>query len=100
MAPPLHGIWATPPYLHNGSVPTLEALLNSPLRPAYWTWSFDTSDYDEEAVGWIYEVRESKGNDRQVYDTTAPGYGNGGHTFGDHLTDAERSDLLVYLKTL
>ena len=29
IAPPLDGIWATAPYLHNGSVPSLETLLNS-----------------------------------------------------------------------
>ena len=33
-APPLDGIWATAPYLHNGSVPTLHALLQSSTRPA------------------------------------------------------------------
>ena len=33
-APPLDGIWATAPYLHNGSVPTLAALLKSSTRPA------------------------------------------------------------------
>jgi hypothetical protein len=35
IAPPLDGIWITAPYLHNGSVPALEAVLNSKLRPAY-----------------------------------------------------------------
>ena len=29
IAPPLDGIWITAPYLHNGSVPTLEGVLNS-----------------------------------------------------------------------
>ena len=33
IAPPLDGIWATAPYLHNGSVPNLEAVINSELRP-------------------------------------------------------------------
>ena len=36
-APPLDGIWATAPYLHNGSVPTLHALLASSSRPARFT---------------------------------------------------------------
>ncbi len=100
VAPPLDGIWATAPFLHNGSIPTLEALLNSPLRPVYWTWSFNTSDYDKRALGWNYQVREGKNGDRNVYDTTAVGYTNVGHTFGDALSDAERADLLEYLKTL
>ncbi len=32
--PSLDGIWATAPYLHNGSVPTLATLLKSADRPA------------------------------------------------------------------
>src|SRR5262249_33824666 len=35
--PPLDGLWATAPYLHNGSVPTLHALLDSPSRPRRFT---------------------------------------------------------------
>ena len=42
IAPPLDGVWATAPYLHNGSVPTIEALLDSPTRPTYWTRSAGT----------------------------------------------------------
>ena len=37
---------------------------------------------------------------RFIYDTTLLGYSNGGHTYGDVLTDDERSDLIEYLKTL
>src|SRR5262249_47585239 len=33
-APPLLGVWATAPYLHNGSVPTLHHMLKSSDRPA------------------------------------------------------------------
>ena len=36
-APPLDGIWASAPYLHNGSVPTLHALLDSKTRPSRFT---------------------------------------------------------------
>jgi hypothetical protein len=36
VAPPLDGVWATAPYLHNGSVPTLAALLDTRNRPTYW----------------------------------------------------------------
>ena len=35
-----------------------------------------------------------------IYDTTQPGYGNGGHTFGDRLSAAERVAVIEYLKTL
>ncbi len=41
VAQPLDGIWASAPYLHNGSIPTLEDLLNSNQRPVYWERSFD-----------------------------------------------------------
>jgi hypothetical protein len=37
---------------------------------------------------------------RKVYDTTLPGRGNGGHTYGDDLTDDERLALIEYLWTL
>src|SRR5690606_9782491 len=54
IAPPLDGIWATAPYFHNGSVPTLEDVLNSRNRPIRWSRSFDNTDYDQSKVGWIY----------------------------------------------
>jgi mono/diheme cytochrome c family protein len=107
IAPPLDGVWATAPYLHNGSVPTLEALLNSTKRPQYWIRTFDSSDYNDKTLGWNYTVLEY-GKDgttdseqrKRLYDTTLPGYSKDGHTFGDHLTDTERRQVLEYLKTL
>jgi mono/diheme cytochrome c family protein len=106
VAPPLDGIWATAPFLHNGSVPTLAALLESPTRPTYFTRSYDSSDYDPIAVGWNFTpLANGQDTDQdvdrvEIYDTTLLGYGNGGHTFGDALTAGERSALLEYLKTL
>ncbi len=99
VAPPLDGVWASAPYLHNGSVPNLETLLNSTLRPVYWERSFNTSDYDFEKVGWNYEVR-TEATSTNIYDTSIPGYGNNGHNFGDGLSDDDRSDLIEYLKTI
>jgi hypothetical protein len=53
MPPPLDGIWATAPYLHNGSVPTIELLLDSGARPTYWKRvDYDSTHFDEEALGW------------------------------------------------
>ncbi|TNF22411.1 MAG: hypothetical protein EP329_28615 [Deltaproteobacteria bacterium] len=98
VAPPLDGIWATAPYFHNGSVPTLDAVLDSGRRPARWRRDFGSSDYDLERVGWPHEVTDETGKD--VYDTTAFGFGNGGHTYGDDLGDEAREVLLEYLKTL
>lgn len=99
IAPPLDGIWATAPYFHNGSVPTLAEVLNSSERPTYWRRSFDSGDYDPDNLGWKY-TEESGKTDKNTYDTTLKGYGNGGHTFADHLTETERKALLEYLKTL
>jgi len=99
IAPPLDGIWATAPYLHNGSVPTLEDLLNTSQRPTYWKRSFISTDLDYEKVGWNYSA-ESSGNGSEIYDTTLPGYHNTGHSFGDGLSEDERSALIEYLKTL
>ncbi len=107
IAPPLDGVWATAPYLHNGSVPSLAALLDSGSRPKYWRLRTDPRRYDPEALGWDYDPLDH-GQDaetapdarRRIYDTTLPGYGNGGHTYSDRLDDAARAALLEYLKTL
>ena len=99
IAPPLDGVWATAPYFHNGSVPTIADVLNSENRPEYWSRSFNSTDYDMEKVGWEYTVETSKTN-KNTYNTTFKGYGNGGHIFGDKLSDTERRALLEYLKSL
>jgi hypothetical protein len=100
VAPPLDGVWASAPYLHNGSVPSIAALLESPVRPTYWRRTFDSTDYDPATLGWRYETLDGKANDPAVYDTTQLGYSNRGHTFGDALTADERFAVLEFLKTL
>jgi len=107
VAPPLDGIWASAPYLHNGSVPTVELLLDSQARPTYWTRSFDSTDYNRDEIGWNFQVLdyghegESDPVERKkIYDTTLDGYGNGGHLFGDHLSSEKRAAVLEYLKSL
>jgi mono/diheme cytochrome c family protein len=106
-APPLDAVWASAPYLHNGSVPTIEALLDSTKRPKYWTRSFDSSDYNPQTLGWNYrelphgkEREADPGRRARIYDTTLPGYSNGGHTAGDALSSEDRAAVLEYLKTL
>jgi cytochrome c5 len=100
MAPPLDGIWATAPYLHNASVPTLAAVLDPALRPTYWTRS---PEYDPEQVGWQY-AEHDHGKDQEpspfIYDTTRPGFSNSGHPFGEVLSEDERLAVLEYLKSL
>jgi hypothetical protein len=104
-APPLDGIWATAPYLHNGSVPTLATLLKSSDRPKKFLRPPSTGFefYDQSNVGWKFEVPTENSSDRQekrLFDTSRFGLGNSGHTFGDKLTDDERMQVLEYLKTL
>ena len=99
IAPPLDGIWVTAPYLHNGSIPTLDAVLNSKLRPKYWSRDFDNPEYDYEKIGWKYTTHDSAGG-KEMYNTTLPGYGNYGHYYGDQLSDKERKAVIEYLKTL
>lgn len=99
VAQPLDGIWATAPYLHNGSVPTLEDLLNSKQRPTYWKRDFMYYDFDPEKVGWNYEEKDN-GTGKFTFDTTIDGYSNTGHYFGDKLNTRERKAVIEYLKTL
>lgn len=107
-APPLDGVWATAPYFHNGSVPTLYDVLNSKSRPKLFTRSYRTDEaaYDKKKIGWQVQLLQQMPKDgtayerRKIYDTTQPGRSNGGHTFGDDLTEEERWAVIEYLKTL
>lgn len=99
VAPPLDGVWATAPYLHNGSVPDMVGLLNSDKRPKYWSRDFEKNSYNNEKLGWDHQKLPSA-NWKNFYNTTLPGYSNVGHYFGDRLTEKERTAVLEYLKTL
>jgi len=100
----LNGIWATAPYLHNGSVPTLYDLLlpvkckegvgDGKYRPAKFRVGART--FDPEMVGFITE-----GYDGFEFDTSIPGNANTGHEYGAcGMTDEERWALIEYLKSL
>jgi hypothetical protein len=97
-ARPLDGIWATAPYLHNGSVPTLYDLLRDPKdRPA--SFNVGTHDYDTAKAGYV-TAPTAAGND---FTLVASGNGNSneGHDYNvGKLTEAERLALLEYLKSL
>jgi mono/diheme cytochrome c family protein len=107
MAPPLDGVWATAPFLHNASVPTVELVLNSKARPKYWKRvDLDNTHFDEEALGWPFvevpygQAQAPDAERKFIYDTTYWSQSNSGHTFGDALSDAERRAVIEYLKTL
>jgi hypothetical protein len=101
-ARPLNGVWATAPYLHNGSVPTLYHLLLAPKdRPK--TFTVGSREFDPKNVGFrtdapgypVYRARNDDG-------TPVGGNSNDGHEFGTgpSLTDQERWALVEYLKSL
>jgi mono/diheme cytochrome c family protein len=103
-ARPLNGIWATPPYLHNGSVPNLYDLL-SPVSERPKTFYLGNREYDPVNVGY----RSEKIPNGFKVDTSIRGNSNSGHEFnkgsgkgiiGPPLTPDERRALIEYLKTL
>jgi len=109
VAPPLDGIWATAPYLHNGSVPTLWHLLHPAARPAVWKRT--PAGYDRGRVGLEVEEMErmptgpgeeklAAAERRRHFDTSKPGKGAAGHDFPDALDEEEKMAVLEYLKTL
>ena len=121
-ARPLNGVWATAPYLHNGSVPSLYwMLMPAEQRPKQFCMGF--RDYDPQQVGFRVEAGEVPKckNGETLFSATPPGSpvdgnSNLGHSLeappgeGEHehkkgvigrlLGDEERKDLIEYLKTL
>lgn len=101
----LDGIWATAPYLHNGSVPSLYALL-SPVSERPVNFTLGNREFDPEKVGLRHERLEGG----TVLDTSLRGNWNKGHEFDDapgrpgvigrKLADEERRALVEYLKTI
>jgi hypothetical protein len=95
---PLDGIWARAPYLHNGSVPTLRALLDAPeRRPVLFFRGYDV--FDQDKVGFVSDVSESQGRRFFMYDTTVPGNSNSGHVYGTTLGDDDKRAIVEYMKT-
>jgi mono/diheme cytochrome c family protein len=92
----LNGIWATPPYLHNGSVPSLYHLLLPTARRDriffMGDWEFDP---ERVGVGTTSPFPGATG-----FDTRLPGNSNAGHEYGTGLSEADRMALIEYLKTL
>lgn len=105
-AGPLAGVWATGPFLHNGSVPTLYDLLSPEVeRPKRFL--VGSSRFDPKKVGFVTDramLPRAERAGTTVFDTGLPGNSNRGHafpeTFGRTLSPRERLDLIEYLKTL
>ncbi len=94
---PLDGIWARAPYLHNGSVPTMRDLLDPPAaRPARFYRGYDV--YDQERLGFVSGVAREGGKRYFLYDTSLPGNGNQGHSYGTQLSPEEKDAIVEYMK--
>ncbi|WP_136440533.1 hypothetical protein [Pacificoceanicola onchidii] len=98
VAPPLTGLWASAPYLHNGSVPTVWDLLSPQARPDRFDVGGHALDFDR--LGLAYPGGYQPFSRPTLYDTRLPGQGNGGHAFGADLSDAEKRALIGFLKGL
>ena len=107
IAPPLDGVWASAPYFHNGSVPTVYGVLTQEARPKYYRRIGGAKEYDAKDLGLKYEPLSAPAAPglsgearRRIVDTTIPGLGNGGHPFGFKLNEKEKRQVIEYLKTL
>jgi len=96
---PLNGIWATAPYLHNGSVPNLWELLKKPSERVK-SFKVGSREFQPDVVGYetdkgpsTFKVLDSSGK-------IMPGNSNLGHAYGAGFTDEEKWDLIEYMKTL
>ncbi|MBI4327110.1 MAG: hypothetical protein HY674_17870, partial [Chloroflexi bacterium] len=95
IARPLAGAWATAPFLHNGSVPTLYDLLQPQARrPA--RFPVGHRDYDPRKVGFTTDIKSPV----WTFDTQLKGNSNSGHEFGAGLSEDEKWELIEYLKTI
>jgi cytochrome c1 len=114
IARPLHGIWATAPYLHNGSVPNLYQLL-LPEGQRMKSFFVGSREFDPKNVGFLTtqdKERSFKFETETADGQPIPGNSNRGHSGPMHtqtkrengkfedFSDDERWDLIEYLKTL
>lgn len=102
IARPLRGVWATAPYLHNGSVPTLDDLLK-PAADRPKTFLVGYRVYDADTLGYVSDPQRIPEDARKglfEFDTSLAGNKNSGHEPGPVLTGNERKALIAYLKTL
>jgi hypothetical protein len=118
---PLQGVWATPPFLHNGSVPNLHEMLLPPEQRSA-KFFVGRRDFDPVKVGYVTEPDEDGEADGFWLDTTIDGNRNSGHAFsataeqwqqykqdakahplppgviGRQFADVERDAIVEYLK--
>lgn len=115
---PLEGVWATPPFLHNGSVPNIYELL-SPVSERSQSFFVGRREFDPVKVGFVTQPAQGTSGGFWL-NTKLPGNRNTGHEFrkgykpfdeskpaseqlqggaiGPELTPDERLDIIEYLK--
>jgi hypothetical protein len=94
-ARPLNGIWASAPFLHNGSVPNLWELLQKPDQRVT-TFNVGSWEIDPVKIGFATSAEPATSE----FNTMLPGNSNKGHEYGIELSDKEKWELIEYLKTL
>jgi hypothetical protein len=97
VAVPLDGVWLRAPYLHNGSVPSLQELFE-PVSGRRAAFVRGYNVFDPERVGFVSDGAAAERAGTR-YDTSLPGNSNAGHTYGVELTAAQKKALIEYLKT-
>ena len=108
--PPLDGIWARYPYLHNNAISSLcELLTPGPLRKKVYlavTPEDKTRDFDQECVGYPKDLSQHP-KIQTRFDTTVEGQANGGHDEGIFLHNGkeifdweQKKAIIEFLKTL
>ncbi|RBO53795.1 hypothetical protein DSD19_08290 [Rhodovulum sp. BSW8] len=115
LAPPLDGIWARAPYLHNGSVPTLAQLLKPASRAPVFLRG--VIEYDPAEVGWRWQPGDldrykARYPTVSLHDTARDGWSNRGHDrdlmiegrmhrldWSDPALSDQAEALIEYLKT-
>jgi hypothetical protein len=94
-ARPINGVWASAPYLHNGSVPSIyDLLLPVAQRPS--SFYVGNNKLNTQKVGYDY----TQSDNASFYDTQLKGNSNAGHLYGTQLSDVERWALIEYIKSL
>lgn len=103
-ATPLAGLWASAPYLHNGSVQSLAALLDPALRMGRFQAGGHALDFASVGIRLApdgrYPADYRPFSTPQWIDTRQPGLGNAGHLYGQELSAQDRRALLEFLKLL
>lgn len=96
-ARPLNGIWASAPYLHNGSIPNLDELLKRPSERSSAVFKVGSREFDPVRVGFKTDVGED-------FNPALPGNLNIGHDYGHEdgrpFSMEERRQLIEYMKSL